>query len=544
MTAERITAPPPSRLERAVVGFSIAWFLLAGLLLIPYPGVENDEALFANAIYAPEGVPGRISLLGRSIPTMVMPYVGALKGWLYSDIFRMFHPSVWSLRTPVLFAGAAAIWFFYLLLRRLAGPRSAVIGCVLLATDVPFLLTVTFDWGPVALQMLLLISGLFLAVRYRNALRLAHVAGAFFLFGLALWDKAVFLWTAAGLVAAALAFARQELRRVYRPQAAAVAVVCLLAGALPFLAYNFGSEFATFRGNRYGLADYRQKVAVMRATLSGTVLDHFLIDRGSSPARSPALLTPLEAAGLRLNSLPHPSNGFLPLAVLAAGLLAPIGWRRPGGRVPWFFALAFLVSWLSMMGIVNAGGGAHHTILVWPQLIGFVGAGLGLGSQCLPKRLRPLLGAGVAAVVVVNVFLWSNFYAGLIRFGPGKLWTDAIHPLVECVGKIKPHVVYSVDWGMDFSLRMFLRGSPPIDAGVGLFPPVLDDGERSRLRYRFSRPGAVFVGYVDGQEVFPEGKRIVQQYADEQNYSKTVLCQASDRRGRPFFEVYRYVPKE
>jgi len=49
----------------------------------------------------------------------------------------------------MLVAGAASIWLFYRLLRRIAGERAAVIGSTLLAADSLYLLTTCFDWGPV-----------------------------------------------------------------------------------------------------------------------------------------------------------------------------------------------------------------------------------------------------------------------------------------------------------------------------------------------------------------------------------------------------------
>ena len=44
------------------------------------------------------------------------------------------------MRVPMLLAGAASVWLFYLLLRRIAGERAALIGCGLLAADSLYLL--------------------------------------------------------------------------------------------------------------------------------------------------------------------------------------------------------------------------------------------------------------------------------------------------------------------------------------------------------------------------------------------------------------------
>ena len=93
---------------------------------------------------------------------MLMSYLGTLKSWIYRPIFQLFGTGVSAMRVPMLLAGAASVWLFYLLLRRIAGERAAVIGCGLLAADSLYLLTICFDWGPVALQHLLLICGMLL----------------------------------------------------------------------------------------------------------------------------------------------------------------------------------------------------------------------------------------------------------------------------------------------------------------------------------------------------------------------------------------------
>ena len=101
-----------------------------------------------------------------SIPLMLMNYVGALKSWLYPRILHSFGANVITLRIPMVLAGAISIWLFFLLLRRIAGERAALVGCTLLAVDSAYLLSLCFDWGPVALQHLLLIGGMLSVVKF------------------------------------------------------------------------------------------------------------------------------------------------------------------------------------------------------------------------------------------------------------------------------------------------------------------------------------------------------------------------------------------
>jgi hypothetical protein len=57
-----------------------------------------------------------------------------------------------------------------------------------------YLLTVCFDWGPVALQHLLLVGGLFLLLRFYQTGSQLSLALGFLLWGLAMWDKALAIW--------------------------------------------------------------------------------------------------------------------------------------------------------------------------------------------------------------------------------------------------------------------------------------------------------------------------------------------------------------
>ena len=119
------------------------------------------------------------------------------------------------MRIPVLMLGCLTLALFFFLARRLAGPRVAVVACSLLAADTTYLLTTCFDWGPVVLQRLLGVAGVLCLVRFYDTSSRLSLGAGFFLFGLGLWDTALFGWTLIGL-----------------------AVACLLIGAYPLARYN------------------------------------------------------------------------------------------------------------------------------------------------------------------------------------------------------------------------------------------------------------------------------------------------------------------
>jgi hypothetical protein len=150
---------------------------------------------------------------------------------LYSIIFAVWPPSVWSTRIPVVLIGAARYGLlFYLLLSKI-GIRAAVIGSAILATDCLFLLTTCFDWGPVAIQHLLLVAAMLLFVRFHESGSAKALAAGAFCLGLGLWDKAIFAWSIAGLAAACLAVCPRALMRRFSLRHAGIAAASFVVGA-------------------------------------------------------------------------------------------------------------------------------------------------------------------------------------------------------------------------------------------------------------------------------------------------------------------------
>src|SRR5262249_17795882 len=145
-----VTVKPPYYVTRNA---RLAWimctfFFLAGHAFIPLLGIEADEALFAQGVFAPRGELYWLHIAKSPVAIMLMSYLGALKCWILGPVLRNIGIGLRALREPMLLAGVFSLWLFYLLLRRVAGERAALIGCGLLATDSLYLLTTCFDWGP------------------------------------------------------------------------------------------------------------------------------------------------------------------------------------------------------------------------------------------------------------------------------------------------------------------------------------------------------------------------------------------------------------
>ncbi len=517
------------------------FFFFAGWRLIPHVGIENDEALFAQGIYQPRG-DFSIALGPFRIPGMLMSYVGALKSWVYWPILHLFGPRLSTLREPVLLAGVASLGLFFLLLRRIAGQRAAVIGCSLLATDSIYLLTICFDWGPVALQHLLTVAGMLLLVKFYQERGQFALAGGFFLFGLALWDKAVATWMLGGLAAAAILIFPRQILGLINVRRIAVATLAFALGALPLIVYNAESSFGTFRGSlRRDTSNLVGKAYVVGGTANGAALFGWL---NAEDSQTPAPHHPqgvLQKASAGLSEFAgHPRRSLLLYAFGLALLLAPLA-GRDGLRIMLFSSIAMAVAWIQMATTAGAGATAHHTILLWPLPEMMIAVAFAAASRRLGRAGAAAVGATVAVIVLSGALVINEYYALVARNGGGKAWNDATFQLSGYLKSVPAKSVVCLDWGILDPLRLLNAGKFPLAGSDPISKPDMSPDERKTVQALISDPANIFIAHTKEFEVFPGARPRLIQLAADSGYQRELMAVIQDGYGRRVFEVYRFV---
>ncbi len=507
-------------------------FILLGAAVIPYAGVQNDEALFVVPLYELNAKDFCFTAFHRQIPLMVMSYVGTLKSLLYVPIFRLFGSSVWTVRLPVVLIGSVTIFIFYRLANR-SSPRAAWIAAFLLATDPSFLLTNTFDWGPVAIQLFLFVTGCFFLVRFAQGfVSLRDLACGFFCLGLGLWNKALFAWALIGLIAAGVGVFWPEIKKAIRPRFAAVAAASFLLGALPFVIYNIRHRNATFESNARWDTHAPHKLPAERRTLNGSALFGFLTmhDWDDHPKELFSRRGKI-ALWVRSRLGEHRQNG-LDYVFLLALLAIPWWWKSRTAR----FSLLFSVTaWAAMAVTRDAGEAVHHCVLIWPFPHLFVAVTL--------ARAR-WTGVAAAALIAANLLVVSQYVLDFERDGPGAQFTDALFPLSNALtdpadGKVE-QPIYVIDWGMLNTLALFHQGRlllRPEDAPFSTDAP--SESGRRAIGIMFSDPNALFVGHVPEREVTPGIGRRLERAAAVSGLRKEPIRRIADSNNRPVFEIFR-----
>jgi len=461
---------------------------------------------------------------------MLASYYGALKTWFCTPILH-YSVSYSSIRVPALLIGSLSILFFFPLVERLHSRRAAWLATLLLATDAVYLLTTCFDWGPVALQHLFLILGLFLAVLFVETGSAFALGGAFFVFGLALWDKALFIWIFSGIIVATIALFPKEVWKRLTPRTAKIALLAICLGSLPLIIYNATHRLATYRSNTNIVwNDFDQKFYVLRMSWKGPALFGYLVHNDDAHARSPA--NPLERWSFSVHSTfgDHRENQT-ELALLAALLLVPVLWLTRARPVLLFVLLAAAIAWFEMAITRGAGGAAHHSVLLWPLPQLFLAVALAEASRFARRPGPWLISALTLYLVFQNLLVVNQYFYAMVRNGAAGSWTDAIYPLSDAVMEIPAGRIVVTDWGIRNPLELMHRGAL-----------TLIEADGSNKAAIFANRESLWISHTDGNEQYLGVNARLAATLTSAGYQKQSVTTISDRNGRPIFELFRVIP--
>lgn len=496
------------------------FYLILGLMVIPLVGPQQDETLFWRGLLDPKYVHST-SHRNPDVSFMLMPYIGALKIWLYKPVAKIWGASLWSMRIPVLLLCAASIWLTFIAARRYIHPIWAAAGAWLLAADPIYLWTGTFDWGPVALQHFLALTLVCCAIQAHETGSWRWAALAGLSAGLGVWDKVSFLWILCSLAAALLVTLRPaDFRPWLSPRAVAAFVLGVGLGALVFIRYNLRADWATFSSSAGLEWNLPSKLHGLWLALSGSGLFGFLVKDSGKPG--------------------FPGWSILPAAA-ALGLAMALAVKTTR-KTAAFLTAAMGVGFLLMAVMKNAGESAHHIVLLWP--LPHLLAAAGMAALWTLGRGAKAAAAVCFSAVLASSLLVNARYVSLARNeGPGDQWTLASRDLAEELERRKPPAIFVVDWGILDPLRLQGRGRLPLlpasDAVTGDLQNLPGDSRLERLK----DPSTLVVTHPGPLLNFPGYNERLDEWARENGLAKEPVAEVRDSRGVTQFEIYRYVAR-
>jgi len=485
--------------ERLFLAGVVGLFFTTSMLGLSRPGCHYDELLFGNAAL---GVVDPYSFLYRAIagvPVLLMPYVGALKAYLYYPIFKIFSVNLYSIRVPAILFGCLVLTLTYAYTRRLFGSRAAQITTLLLALDPTFVFTGRVDWGLSLLAILLKSIALFFLVKGIQTSQMRPFVGALFFTALGIFNRLDFIWFVnAALVSLGIAFHREVASwvRTHKGWAVVTAVALSLGGGgLAYSAIKMSLRY--FDENPFDIAPLNRLRYVTRLLLHTLNGNAFYFDTTYSHL-----------------TVPSP-QGWVGLgAVATCILIGRMQRRRTWNRWIGFFVSLFSATLLQIY-VTRRASGVHHMMMLYPFPHVILGYFLALGWTDLRsgtggRFLRAVVGSSLAVIAVFNLGVIAQYWAAYRQDWTSPVWSSDIYALIDYVKRHKGTTFVSIDWGLHTQLLTFTRSTVPLKEMVWSFKDLRwDDPQLVRwlIDEFLCRPDYRFLAHSDAASVFLQAKR-------------------------------------
>ncbi len=517
---------------------AIGWFVFEGVLMLPLLGLQSDEVIFIYDLWHPKSGVAWFSFFHHYMPSMVMSYLGGLKSWLYAPLLAMLPVNEWLVRIPALVCAAATIYLCVHLLQRVHSRAAGVVIACVLATDVTFVMLSVFDWGPVVLQNMLLILGILALLRWYESQKpkLLFLAGA--ILGLALWDKALFLWDLSAMAAALFVVNLRALIRSCKWKNIAIFAAGLFLGAYPLIRYNLGHHGSTIGENtRFAFSELEAKAVSMRRALDGQITPYALVD-GSHQARD---LMPRPFAGPSLALARYVRTGGSTLGFYLEAALVGIGlFTADANARKWilFFLISGVLAWFESGLTVNAGGSLHHQVLFWIPLLCAVALSAGSTINGRSPGLRGLAFLAVSFICIRALLFVDLAYANLIEYPARSSWTNADRALCAELEHSGVKRAIAIDWGIVNIVET--RSNRRVTVSEETAPLLA--GQFNRGAFLGCSAGCAILRHLPDGALFPKADQFFGKTIHSLGMIKTNVKTVYDTHGVPRFEMFDIKP--
>jgi hypothetical protein len=516
----------------------LLFFVGVGWILLHNAGLQADEVMFVYDLWHPQSAASLASVFKHHMPLMLMSYLGALKSWLYAPILFFFEPSKSVLRVPTLLLAIGTIATGGIIVSRISGKAAGILLIWLLATDVTFLFTAVFDWGPVVLQNLLLVGGIFFVAEWwrwrerstqnefsenpKDAGNWMLFAGSL-IFGLALWDKALFVWNLSAMIVAVAILNPRGVMRTLRFKPLVLIALGLTVGAYPLIRFNVSSNRSTLGENAHlTLRDLAPKGKYLKLALDGVEAEAAWSD--SSIIAQKGLHPPTVVPSWR---------SYFFLFVIPLGLIVAAPRMR---RWIAFFLLSAGIAWFQAAITLNAGGSIHHTVLIWPLVYAAVALSIAAIAEAGNRWVAITAFAATAIICIRGMETLYLSQKNITSYSHIVQWTDADTSLSEQLKNAGVKRVIAVDWGI---------GSV-VAADTADRISVIDetfelaDGRFDKNRFLgCTDPDCRVIAHAPGRELFQRSAAFLQESMRSLHLDKAQASTVSDTHGVPAFLVYR-----
>ncbi len=441
---------PGRRSAALALGFLAAslWILLASVR-IEAQGPDYDELHQAAGAFTWLGSPPDMFCIDAfdQVCVLNMPYSAAIKTNLYGFYLRFVHPrftlASWRMLGILLIAGG--IFLFCAATWPALPPGPMAVFLALLLTDGTVLLDGRFDWGPVAISLVLRLLLLGLWIRgeagegeppLRNTVALGALAG------FAVFEKLSALVLVPVLAILLLGSARRRSRRHLLAAAAGLAL-----GASPLAIVNLVALL--FRG---------QLLSPVSGAPVARSLAGFLVSTAEYLSLGQGGLFRNFTLGLPRWPLAELLERGLVLAVALAVVIVARKGAPPLLRAAASALGAYAVVWLGLF-LLPSPTWAHHWILGTP----FQYAALALALAALPSGRRRALAVLAVAWLSLRLPNLVSIEGALSRGSASNRWDPSLAGIGTFAASHADGAVFvASDWGVATQIYCLANGRPDL----------------------------------------------------------------------------------
>jgi hypothetical protein len=530
----------------ALILYGIAAFYQLNL-----PGLHHDEAQEAGlaAMQLKNGLPVTlfrdtgIVFAGRTFPLMVQDYIGSLNVYLAWIAFAIGGVSVESLRAMTVLTGMLTLITTFGAARELAGWRTASLTVLLLAVHPTYIFWTRQGVYVTSYTLTLGMASLWLLLRWWQGGKAWNLWEGAFLLGVGLWGKLLFLWLIGGIGGAwflvnlphLVAWLRR--RETLRPKVTThplqflVAVLLGILGMLPLIDYNaktggtFQNIFNNLDQSYYGV-DNSNVVANFQERIkqAPTVFESSHLRELGGQFRNPWAREWLIVSG--------------GACLLAAGLFR----QKRGVRL---FMVVMVLLMIAQSSFTSTALWFTHFALILPFMVMLGAVGAAAVGDILRRMIPPHLADWVMVGLVLAVMgsdaltAW-RYHDALRQTGGIATHSAVIYDLADELDRLPPaSPVAALDWGIGPAVTMLTEGRIVPNEVFG-YDWTPDPGFPARLQPFFALDESLYILHVPSETTFPR-REVFFQLAAENGRVLELYRTLTDRRGNPYFEIWRAV---
>ena len=426
-----------------IVLIPLIFYLFISIFIVNRPGLYYDEVLFARSVVSKNDSVYELALWRMRIPIMVMPYLGALKSWIYAPIAQLIGISAFSIRILPILTGMFSLILIYKTVQILLNNKSALIFLIILSTLPSYIFHVRLDWGPVALSILFRSILIYSLVKYTKTKNITWLAVAGFSIGLGIFDKLTHLWFVFGIIGGILAV-KPKLKYITFT-GMILFLTFILAGSAPLLLYIYNIGLRQILGEpiiKYQEfpAYFGYKLWLLIWTLSGNSV--FDIINNHDILRDCVIHQPnLSECILKIRPFAFPFS-IAPVLLITAIFKALFS-KNIYLKIS---VISFILIFLQIV-ISYRARGSHHLMMLFPLTEFIIFSYILNNNRIFVKYLLLLL------LILSNLITDFKYLANIKTNGGTGLWSTKIYDLCNYI-KTNPNFYVFMDWGFQAPLSV------------------------------------------------------------------------------------------